>query len=278
MINPILERELKTRMRTVKTSILLMVYLLIMSLIVTVFFLTNQNNFNPKVAVNIYHVIATAQFIILMMMLPAISAVSVSGERERQTLDLMLCTDISPWQIVFGKIFSSLSFILLIVIATLPFMGIVFLYGGVSILEILAIILYFMVSAFMVSTIGFYFSVRFKKSITAIIMTYLATSFLYVGTFIMYFITGAIASVFITDYTLAQKFLTKMANIFFVPNPFYGLITMLYDNPSMGGILYIFGGYGTTISKVTWVSNVIFALMLSGLLLLLSKNRLAKVK
>jgi ABC-2 type transport system permease protein len=106
VINPILERELKTRMRTVKTSMLLMVYLLIMSLIVVVFFLTNQNNFNPKVAVSIYHVIATAQFIILMMMLPAISAVSISGERERQTLDLMLCTDISPWKIIFGKIFS----------------------------------------------------------------------------------------------------------------------------------------------------------------------------
>jgi ABC-2 type transport system permease protein len=152
------------------------------------------------------------------------------------------------------------------------------LYGGVSILEILAIILYFMVSAFMVSVIGFYFSVRFKKSITAIIMTYLVTSFLYVGTFIIYFITGSIASIFITDYTQIQPFLIKVANICFVPNPFYGLITMLYDDPSVGGILYMFGGYGAQVSTITWFSNVIFALMLSGLLLLLSKNRLSKVK
>ncbi len=43
-----------------------------------------------------------------MLVGPVFSAGSVTGERERQTLDLLLTTAISPWQILWGKMLSSL--------------------------------------------------------------------------------------------------------------------------------------------------------------------------
>ena len=39
---------------------------------------------------------------------PVFSAGSVTGERERQTLDLLLTTTISPWQVLWGKLLAGL--------------------------------------------------------------------------------------------------------------------------------------------------------------------------
>ena len=43
-----------------------------------------------------------------MLVGPVFSAGSVTGERERQTLDLLLTTTISPWQILWGKLLAGL--------------------------------------------------------------------------------------------------------------------------------------------------------------------------
>ena len=43
-----------------------------------------------------------------MLVGPVFSAGSITNERERQTLDLLLTTSLSPWQILSGKIYSSL--------------------------------------------------------------------------------------------------------------------------------------------------------------------------
>src|SRR6185295_16728355 len=49
-------------------------------------------------------------YVVLFNMLvgPVFSAGSVTSERERQTLDLLLTTIISPWQILWGKLVSGL--------------------------------------------------------------------------------------------------------------------------------------------------------------------------
>jgi len=43
-----------------------------------------------------------------MLIGPVFLAGAITGERERQTLDLLLTTTISPWQILWGKLFSGL--------------------------------------------------------------------------------------------------------------------------------------------------------------------------
>src|SRR4030095_15804452 len=43
-----------------------------------------------------------------MLVGPVFSAGSVTSERERETLDLLLTTVITPWQILWGKLFAGL--------------------------------------------------------------------------------------------------------------------------------------------------------------------------
>lgn len=98
MINPILERELKTRMRSWKTAMLLFGYLALLGLVVAFAFFAESNSyrygaygFDPTVVTGIYSAITLFQLGLLLFILPIFTATSISGERERQTLDLLLC-------------------------------------------------------------------------------------------------------------------------------------------------------------------------------------------
>lgn len=278
MMNPILEKEIRTRMRTVKTPILVTVYLLLISGIVSLFFM-GAGGFNPRTAVNVYQVIGTAEYIIILSMVPALTAIAISGERERQTLDLMLCTDISPWTIIFGKIFSSLAFIFFIIVATLPFLGIVFLFGGISVLDIIGMTAYLLLSAFMVSCIGLMFSIMFRKNIVAIIVTYITTSAIFVGTIIMYTIIMGIISSTLYDYTKIEELAKVVTSISFTGNPFYGFIVMLFDEFDIGNIFY-YGSGGTSINLFglsPWIVNSIYMVLVSGLCLFIARLRISKV-
>lgn len=50
------------------------------------------------------------QFGMLVLVAPAMTAGSISGERERQTLDLLLVTNTGPVKLVLGKLLESFSF------------------------------------------------------------------------------------------------------------------------------------------------------------------------
>ena len=52
---------------------------------------------------DLYEFVTSMEFLLLMFIVPAVTASSISGERERQTLDLMLTTRMSAGQIVGGE-------------------------------------------------------------------------------------------------------------------------------------------------------------------------------
>lgn len=284
MINPILERELKTRMRTWRTPIIIMIYLLVLGIIVTLFFASynpgyygfGRGTLNPSMAIYVYDVLVFGQFIFLMLILPAFTATSISGERERQTLDLLLCTDLSPWQIIFGKMFSALGFVFIMIITAAPFMGIVFIFGGVSILDIVKVLLFFMLTSIMVSTIGMYCSIRFKKVITSIIMSYLIMGVLFVGTLIAFGIFVAILNLK-GYYTFVDEHAYELILAFLGPNPGLGLFSFIYSEDLN---LWMFGYYSTSfLTKIKpWMVSAVFDVILSTILLVLARFRLTRIR
>ncbi|MFQ9208670.1 MAG: ABC transporter permease [Clostridium fessum] len=62
--------------------------------------------------------------------MPALTASSISGERERQTLELMLTTTMEPRDMVLGKLASSLVTMLVLAVSALPVQALVFVYGA----------------------------------------------------------------------------------------------------------------------------------------------------
>ncbi len=60
------------------------------------------------------------QLALLAFVVPGLTSGSISAEREKQTLNVLLVTRLKPLGIVLGKMVSSCSFMVIILLATLP--------------------------------------------------------------------------------------------------------------------------------------------------------------
>jgi len=288
MLNPIIEKDLKTKMRGWRTPVLLSIYLLFLTGVLYLFFLANDQiyarygsgSFTPRVAVNAYNVIAMFQFGLLMLIVPALTSTAISGERERQTLDLMLCSDISTWSIVIGKLVVSIAHIMFLVIASLPVLGMVFMFGGISFGEIMLLLLFYVLTALMVASLGIFLSTVFKKNVTSIITTYICLAVLGIGPVIAVFIWA----VFYERYNAGQ-ITYSMISSFLFPSPIFGFTSFM-----TGGSSNIFGDLFQSIQDLAnrdtgflrhfkpWMINGIFNIVFSTILLSLSAWRLRPVK
>lgn len=282
-INPVIEKELKTKMRGWKAPALITAYLGFLFLVVIFYFLIlyddgyyGMRNIISEVAVSLYNTLAFLQLLLILFITPIITSGSISLERERQTLDLLLCTDFSALKIIIGKIFVSIAHIMLLVTASFPILGIVFLYGGVGIGDIILLFLFYILVAVMVASIGVFYSTVFKKTIVSIVMTFITLGIFTVGSVIALFI---FSEVIMGSYG-SMKWYEVM--IISAANPFYGFGTVLENTVTGYGLLSAlveFASYdgGVPVIKALG-ANSIFNIVLSCLLIKLSSKRLRKLK
>jgi ABC-2 type transport system permease protein len=133
-----------------------------------------------------FYFISIGQLILIAFMTPGLTAGVVSGERERQTLNMLLTTQQSSSTIVLSKLASSLSFMALVVIATLPIYSIVFLYGGVSPKQVALVFLFYLFIMLLLGSLGVLFSTLLKRTIVSVIVTYGVGGFIFLGTGLLY--------------------------------------------------------------------------------------------
>jgi len=286
MLNPILEREIKAKMRTWKTSMIILAYLIFIGLILMPFMVQNimgsqgSSRFDPTVVTSIYDTLAIIQLIILMSIIPLFTATSISSERERQTLDLLLCTDFSPWKIIFGKMGAALAFVLLIIFTSMPFIGVTFLYGGISFLDLGKLILYYMSVGFALSSIGIFASVYYKKNITAIVMSYVILGsmiilpIIFVSILSMVGINGGHLGIFKIFF---EEYGYEMWAIVFGANPGFGLLSLL--KADIVNVLKLSRTSITFFRHIpTWAISCGYFAIYSSIFLLLAKHKLSKIK
>lgn len=288
-INPVIEKELKVKMRGWRSPLLISVYLGFLGLVVFLFYLTTSyssryggNVFNPTVALTIYNTLAVIQFILLMFITPALISGAVSSEREKQTLDLLLCTNFSPFSIIMGKVVVSIAHILLLITASLPIMATVFLYGGVNFLDLLLLFGFYLVTALMLASVGIFFSTVFKRSSVSTIMTYLTVGFLTVGTIIIFVIWGMVH----LAPNNSQPSYTEVMSFLFA-NPLFAFSSVISGNSSGGSFMSIFYQLRTLtntppvlfgIEIHPWMLNMLFNLLISALFIFLSSRRITPVR
>lgn len=282
-INPVIEKELKTKMRGWRAPALITAYLGFLFFVVFIYFLIYQEDRRygsqvliPEIVVSLYNTIAFIQLLLILFITPIITGGAISSERERQTLDLLLCTDFSALKIIIGKIFVSIAHIMLLVTASFPILGIVFLYGGVRIWDVILLFIFYIIIAVMTASIGVFYSTVFKKSIVSIVMTYLTLGFFIVGTAIALLIYSEL----ILDYLYRLNWYDIM--FFLTPNPFYGFGIVIEDTLTDYGLLDLFveaAIYRGGVPVITALgANSIFNIALSICLIMLSARRLRRLK
>lgn len=192
VMNPVLDKEFRLRMRSPRSAITILAYVLVMGLFAMgiIFVLTStgisSNRIDSQASRFMFYALSIAQLVLIAFMTPALTAGVISGEREKQTLNMLLTTQQSSSAIILSKLLSSLSFMALIIVATLPVYSIVFLYGGISVGQLLLVFLFYIFIMLLLGSIGVCFSVLFKKTIFAVIMTYGAGLVIFLFTGIAY--------------------------------------------------------------------------------------------
>lgn len=175
-INPVLLKELRQRFRSGKTSWLLALYLLVIGTFVLGFMYLNWRHspgiFQPNRSRELFIMLSVTQLVLLAFVTPGLTAGVISGERERQTLNVLLTTRLTTWQIIWSKLVSSSAFVVLLVISTLPLYSIVFLYGGIAPGQVLGVFGFYLVTMFLFGCIGVACSSFFKRTGVSTITAY----------------------------------------------------------------------------------------------------------
>ena len=131
---------------------------------------------------NLYVLVACIEFVMILLIVPALTSGSISGERERQTLNLLLTTRMTPADIVVGKLMASLSTMILLIVSSFPVLALVFIYGGVTVKDIVLLLLTFVSTAVLSGSVGICCSSMFKKSTIATVVSYCVMAALVLGT------------------------------------------------------------------------------------------------
>ncbi|NGZ75999.1 ABC transporter permease [Saccharibacillus alkalitolerans] len=213
-INPVLDKEFRLRMRTPRSFVALLIYVMVLGLLAIGFIyvttgLQDQQSggrFDPSVSRVLFYVLSIAQLVLIAFMTPALTAGVISGEREKQTLNILLTTQQSSSAIVLSKLFSSLAFMVLIVLATLPVYSIVFLYGGISPSQLALVFLFYLFTMLLLGALGIMCSTIFKRTIISVIMTYGMTMFIFAATGVAYLLMLAIVQQSYYSGTVPPKY------------------------------------------------------------------------
>ncbi len=288
-VNPIIRREFLSSLRSIKIFILVMVYVLFLTLVAGIFLAASDvtSTFNPRQAIYLYSVLAGFQLFLAMLIIPALAGSTISGERERQTLDLLLITKMSPISIIWGKLVSSLLVSLLIILSSMPIFGLILFYGGVSVINIMGMIVFTIITTAMGGSVAIFFSALFKKTVGAIILSYIVYLSITLGNFITFLLIGGIPSS-LFGQSLPPGFYKLMLG----SNPAFSFLSVLDSQFGFNNINSIANSFSydmldipvlNAISDVLmfippWLTGSILNLLVTALLILLSSKLINPLK
>lgn len=185
--NPILTKELRTRMRGARAFWILFVFLGALSGILATTYFQWWRNADGDSGVasfglgrQFYEVLFVVQAALVGLITPALTSGALSIEREQRTFEALSVTVLPRRSIVLGKLFSALAFVVLLLVATLPLTAVCFLLGGVAPQEIAAAYVLLTASSFLYGATGLAFSAFARTTTSSTVLTY--------GTILLFFL------------------------------------------------------------------------------------------
>lgn len=197
--NPVAARELQERFRTLRSPILISVWIIAAGILTFLAYAFARDVAENRLAGGggaglgsvfaassmgsfILHAVLLGLLTAVVFVVPGQAAVAIVGERERQTLPLLQSSQLGAASIVMGKLISSLAFILLLLVVVLPLLVIPILLGGVTVWEALGGLLIVGITAVTVGSLSIWISARAKSMQGAVLGSYVISAALVFGT------------------------------------------------------------------------------------------------
>ena len=176
--NPVYKRESMVRARSIRMPFVIFAFNAILALasILNMYQTVEQVRITSTIQysnfLHLYSFVAILEFLLLMGIMPALTSGSISGERERKTLELLFTTKMTSKDIILGKLFSALEQMFVLMVSSLPIILLTFVYGSVDMMDFGLLFLCYGITAIYIGAIGIFFSVLFRRSTFANVCTY----------------------------------------------------------------------------------------------------------
>jgi hypothetical protein len=293
--NPVMLKELRGRMRGVRAFVVLSVYLGLMSGFAILLYLV-FNSFTRgtgsaaagEVGRVLFMGIVGIELLLILFIAPAFTAGAITGERERQTYDLLQTTLLSNPSFVMGKLESALGYIVLLLLAAVPLQSIAFLFGGVSEVELILSFVLLAVTAVALGTVGIFFSAVMPRTLTASVRAYSTiVGAMFVAPVVLSVLLEVVRDILFgrgasLSSPLIESILVYLNLLLTSVNPVTASLAsrqLLIDRQVLGLWNFTLTSDGSTIPMISpWILFTIIYLAVSALLLVLAIRRTRTVE
>jgi len=223
VVNPLIVKDALSRVRTWRAPAIIAVYLGLLGLFAWLAFSEQLTGFQgaggfARVGGNVFSALALAQLALVCLFTPGVAAGAISGERERQTLDVLLVSCVPSFGIVWGKLVASVAFILLLILAALPLFATVFLFGGIDAQQFVVAHLVTVTTALAIASLSLFLSALLRRTLAATVVAYGLTFAATAGTWLV----GTILALAATTQGQVDR-----AGLVLAANPVNALLTLL---------------------------------------------------
>jgi ABC-type transport system involved in multi-copper enzyme maturation permease subunit len=131
----------------------------------------------------LFHRVVGLEAFAILLFLPAMTCGAIAGEKERNTLSILLTTRLGPATIVLEKLLSRLVLIWTLLLLSLPLLAFAYALGGLALDNMIRGILCLVAISVVVATLSLMCSAWCGSTVSAFFMTYAVGIGLYVGGF-----------------------------------------------------------------------------------------------
>jgi ABC-type transport system involved in multi-copper enzyme maturation permease subunit len=200
---------------------------------------------SPQIGQALFAGLVFLELLMVCFITPAVTAGTISGEREKQTYEMLLATPLRPGSVLRGKLLSALSYVLLLILAAIPMASLVFIFGGVAPKELVKGLICIVCTAVMLGVVGVFMSAWLGRTTRATVLSYLFVLVLLIGPAIAYLLTSIIQE-------------REAPRWILVPNPVSALASAIAPSASTQGPVGFLGSLG-------WFLSGGFSIARSGL-------------
>jgi len=233
--NPVVLKEMRSQMRGSRAFIIITVYLLLLSTLIGLIYLgfVSAEETSPTASIRqglgktVFGAVVGFELMMVNFLSPALTAGAIASERERQTFDLLRTTLLPAKTLVSGKLVSAISFLLILLFISFPLQSLAFLFGGVSIEEVLIALLMLVATAFFFSAIGLFISSFMKSTLASTVISYIVAILVAFGVPVLITIAitffgivpQALTNISSFQQTLLELFILTVGYLFVAINP-----------------------------------------------------------
>lgn len=198
--NPVLRRELIERVKGVKGAVFVSIWLaLLTGILLLAYFgsvqqIEDQQSFNlggldvgslGRIGRQVFEWVLFGMVLLVLFLVPGLTAGTITGERERQTLVPLQMTLMRPYEIVIGKLASALAFLVLLVVAAMPLLAASLLVGGIGIFDVVRGIGTLIFTGLVLGAVCVMVSSWFHRTTAATVLSYGASMIFAVSSFVL---------------------------------------------------------------------------------------------